>query len=52
MGAVEGLGKLAQENAEERIVALAQAADDDEDVRKCAWRALRRSRRARQKVEA
>jgi ParB family chromosome partitioning protein len=51
MGAIEGLGKLGQETAEERIVALAQAADDDEEVRKCAWRALRRSRRARQKVE-
>lgn len=52
MGAVEGLGKLAQEGAEDRIVALAQSGDEDEEVRKCAWRALRRSRRARQKLES
>jgi ParB family chromosome partitioning protein len=47
MGAVEGLAALAQEDAEARLVQIAQAESNDEELRKAAWRGLRRSRRAR-----
>ncbi len=51
LGAVEGLGAMAAEPAE-RVLAEVGAADgDDDDVRKAAWRALRRSKRARLKVK-
>lgn len=52
LGAIEGLGVMAVESAE-RVLAEVGATDgDDEDVRKAAWRALRRSKRARVKTKA
>ncbi len=51
LGAIEGLGVMAVETAE-RVLAEVGATDgDDEDVRKAAWRALRRSKRARVKTK-
>jgi ParB family chromosome partitioning protein len=48
LGAVEGLGVMAAEPAEAVLLEIGRAADDDEDVRKAAWKAFRRSKRARQ----
>lgn len=47
LGALEGLGKTAAREAEAELLRLGQAKDETEEVRKAAWRALRRSRRAR-----
>ncbi|MCU0703982.1 MAG: HEAT repeat domain-containing protein [Fimbriiglobus sp.] len=54
LGAIEGLGFMADETAEKILVEIGSADGDDEDVRKAAWRALRRSkrRRKRQNVSA
>jgi len=49
LGAIEGLGVMADEAAERVLVEVGTAKDDDKDVRKAAWRALRRSKRARKK---
>jgi ParB family chromosome partitioning protein len=50
LGAVEALAASAREDAEELLRAIGRAGDDDEDLRKAAWRGLRRSMRARQKA--
>jgi ParB family chromosome partitioning protein len=50
LGAVEGLAKLAREDAEARLVAIGKAETEDEELRKAAWRGLRRSKRARKKL--
>ncbi|WP_406694960.1 HEAT repeat domain-containing protein [Singulisphaera sp. Ch08] len=50
LGAVEALAKLAREDAEDQLRTLGTATDDDEDLRKAAWRGLRRSKRARVKA--
>lgn len=50
LGAIEGLGVMAAEAAEKVLAAVGAADGDDEDVRKAAWRALRRSKRARKKA--
>jgi len=50
LGAIEGLGVMADEAAEKVLVEVGTAKDDDKDVRKAAWRALRRSKRARKKA--
>jgi ParB family chromosome partitioning protein len=47
LGAIEGLAKVASEPAEGRLVLLGQVQGEEEELRKAAWRALRRSRRAR-----
>jgi ParB family chromosome partitioning protein len=47
LGAIEGLGVMAAEPAEQVLAEVGAAEGDDEDVRKAAWRALRRSKRAR-----
>ncbi|MBA4066455.1 MAG: hypothetical protein C0501_22630 [Isosphaera sp.] len=52
LGAVEGLGVMAAEAAEAVLVEVGTAKDDDKEVRKAAWRALRRSRRARKRGAA
>ncbi|AGA27678.1 HEAT repeat domain-containing protein [Singulisphaera acidiphila] len=52
LGAVEALAKLAREDAEDQLRALGIAIDDDEELRKAAWRGLRRSKRARVKAAA
>ena len=46
-GAVEGLGVMAAEPAEAVLVEIGTAKDDEKELRKAAWRALRRSKRAR-----
>ncbi|MBY0458918.1 MAG: HEAT repeat domain-containing protein, partial [Gemmataceae bacterium] len=46
-GAVEGLGVMALEDAEQVLVEIGTAKDDEKELRKAAWRALRRSKRAR-----
>ncbi|MDM8515838.1 HEAT repeat domain-containing protein [Desulfobacterales bacterium HSG16] len=50
MGAVEALAKMADEKAEKLLVNIGKAEDYDEELRKAAWRGLRRSRRARLKI--
>ena len=50
LGAIEGLGRMADEAAEKVLVEVGTTKDDDKDVRKAAWRALRRSKRARKKT--
>ena len=47
LGAVEGLGVMAVETAEKVLVEIGTAKDDEKELRKAAWRALRRSKRAR-----
>jgi ParB family chromosome partitioning protein len=47
LGAVEGLALLAREDAEARLAEVGRDEKEDEDVRKAAWRGLRRSKRAR-----
>jgi ParB family chromosome partitioning protein len=47
LGAVEALGQVASEPAEDTLRRFATEAGRSEDERKAAWRALRRSRRAR-----
>jgi ParB family chromosome partitioning protein len=47
LGAVEALSKLGQSDAEEFLVAIGKDQDNDEDLRKAAWRGRRRSQRAR-----
>jgi ParB family chromosome partitioning protein len=49
LGAVEGLGVMATEPAEKVLVEIGTAKDDDKELRKAAWRALRRSKRARKR---
>jgi ParB family chromosome partitioning protein len=52
LGAVEGLGVMAAEPAEAVLVEIGTAKDDDKEIRKAAWRALRRSKRARKRGAA
>jgi ParB family chromosome partitioning protein len=47
IGAVEGLATAASEAAEAELVKVGQALDNPEELRKAAWRGLRRSKRAR-----
>ena len=47
LGAVEGLGVMAAEPAEAVLVEIGTSKDDEKELRKAAWRALRRSKRAR-----
>jgi ParB family chromosome partitioning protein len=49
LGAVEGLARLAREDAEARLVQIGKAEKEDEELRKAAWRGLRRSKRTRKK---
>ncbi len=51
LGALEGLASLATEDAEGRLLTVARRESEEEDLRKAAWRGLRRSRRARKKKE-
>ena len=46
-GAIEALARIATEAAEAPILAVARAESEDEDLRRAAWRALRRARRVR-----
>jgi ParB family chromosome partitioning protein len=40
---------MADEAAEQELVKIGQAAEQPEELRKAAWRGLRRSKRARKK---
>ena len=48
LGAIEGLASLAREEAEAKLIALGET-EEDEELRRAAWRGVRRSKRARQK---
>ena len=50
LGAIEALGKCASESSEAELVKLGTNEDVDEDLRKAAWRARRRSTRSRAKL--
>src|SRR5262249_43678565 len=47
LGAVEGLAMLAREDAEAKLLQIGQSKEEEEGLRKAAWRGLKRSRRAR-----
>ncbi len=49
LGAIEAIARLCREDAELQLVAFAKD-EEDEDLRKAAWRGRRRSIRARQKL--
>ena len=49
LGAIEGLAAAAQEAAEAELVRIGRSEGEPEELRKAAWRGLRRSRRARKK---
>lgn len=51
-GAVEGLGVMAIEPAEAVLVEIGTSKDEDKELKKAAWRALRRSKRARKRGAA
>jgi ParB family chromosome partitioning protein len=48
LGALEGLAAMAFEPAEAVLRKVGADAKEDEEVRKAAWRSLRRSKRARE----
>ncbi len=50
LGAVEGLAAMARGSAEEVLRRIASDAEVDEELRKAAWRAIRRSGRLRRKA--
>ena len=52
LGAVEGLALLASEAAEAKLLEVGRNEKEDEDLRKAAWKGLRRSQRARQRATA
>jgi ParB family chromosome partitioning protein len=49
LGALEGLAAMAVEPAEAVLRKVGADAKEDEEIRKAAWRSLRRSKRAREK---
>ncbi|MGE3805158.1 MAG: HEAT repeat domain-containing protein, partial [Gemmataceae bacterium] len=51
LGAVEGLARLADETAEAKLVEVGKSSSEPEELRKEAWRGLRRSKRARAAAE-
>jgi len=46
LGAIEGLAKIANPNADRELVNLGKSENSNEDLRKAAWRGLRRSQRS------
>ena len=52
LGAVEALGAVGSEEGEDALRSFALDDEREEDERKAAWRALRRSKRSRQNEEA
>ena len=50
LGAIEGLAALATDPADETLRRIGLNAKDDEELRKAAWRGLRRSKRARRRA--
>ena len=47
LGAIEGLAEIATEEVDALLIAVGANEEEDEELRKSAWRALRRARRAR-----
>ncbi|MBI1914559.1 MAG: HEAT repeat domain-containing protein, partial [Planctomycetes bacterium] len=47
LGAIESLAMLATEAAEAKLLEIGQNKNEEEELRKAAWRGLKRSRRAR-----
>ncbi|HYT93212.1 MAG TPA: hypothetical protein VEL76_31125, partial [Gemmataceae bacterium] len=53
LGAVEALARMACETAEAKLVEIGKGeGKEEEELRKAAWRGLRRSKRARKKAQA
>src|SRR5262249_47362738 len=52
LGAVEGLAAAASEAAEAELERVGRSLENSEELRKAAWRGLRRSKRARQRAAA
>ena len=52
LGAIEALGALGDEKAEAQLAGFASDDARDEELRKAAWRAIRRSKRTRARKEA
>jgi ParB family chromosome partitioning protein len=52
LGAIEGLAKLGQDVAEEELAKLGKNENEQEELRKAAWRARRRSKRQRLQLTA
>jgi len=51
LGAVEALARIATDAARAPLLAVATSDAEDEELRKAAWRALRRARRYQQKKQ-
>jgi ParB family chromosome partitioning protein len=51
LGAIEGLALLAREPAEAKLLEIGQEETQEEELRKAAWRGLRRSKRARKRAQ-
>ncbi len=51
LGAIEGLAAMADTDAEAKLVEIGTAQGENEELRKAAWRGLRRSKRKRKKLE-
>jgi ParB family transcriptional regulator, chromosome partitioning protein len=51
LGAIEALARIATDASFAPILAVATAEAEDEELRKGAWRALRRGRRYQKKTE-
>jgi ParB family chromosome partitioning protein len=47
---VEGLAAVAGEDAEAQLEQVGRSLDNPEELRRAAWRGLRRSRRARRRA--
>lgn len=52
LGALEGLGRIGSPEAEAALARLGKASDEEEGLRKAAWRALRRAKRAQKATKA
>lgn len=52
MGAIEALAKIPEPAAQATLIAIGENKDEDEELRKCAWRALKRAKRAQKKAAA
>jgi ParB family chromosome partitioning protein len=50
LGAIEGLAAAASEEGEAELAKVGRSLENPEDLRKAAWRGLRRSKRARQRT--
>jgi ParB family chromosome partitioning protein len=52
LGAIEALARMAREAAEAKLVEIGKGdGKEEEELRKAAWRGLRRSKRARKKAQ-